>query len=370
MVEKFLITDPAAFDLEWENIQTQVLEKLRGLNRFWVSEDLRAVESRTINPLSSTTIPVSLNRNAHLPPIDFDWRTFEGKYINLLSVHARSRLTQSGLVFLGFGSLMPQLEALLESRDITHELSVMNIGPRPVVINKDNGLVAFYTTCGSEMLKGQQLATALASDINIEGEYKDDWYYIDHNMEILEDSEIDKATGILLKLKQEKHIITPGQEPLIPFSSDIDNFFNFRRYLERFLQTMPDYTDQPFWIGETTTPLHISEGYTGLANGFVKSNQQVFFHLESNILEGGRTQYPIRVEMYNPEVDDNLSPQAALLLARNTQSAYRYVAYDHLLSGLDVDIIRPRLSRALPDSRLSSDDILIAVNFFKNRDKN
>ena len=76
--------------------------------------------------------------------------------------------------------------------------------------------------------------------------------------------------------------------------------------IDRLLEPIPESEEPILWIGETQAKLKLDPSIHGLLNKAVTTKDMpggAFDHswqTNSNLIEGGRTNWPIRTEIYSP----------------------------------------------------------------------
>lgn len=263
---------------------------------FWKGPDIVITQPILIPARGSRLVPLRITpENIRIP------------HIGMLSdVHAtmRSRVAQVGLDVLDLGGqLLHDLE--VKGADPTEPYEAMvrvdNFSNRLVVVPEETGLFRAYYENPQARLTGEALYDACErGDIQIAGEQGKEWHWSVERG--------GKVTGIYVKIDEESRRWVPPQGEPLKIIDDAD--FDYRAYIDSHLEPIP-YSHRPIlWIGETKPRITLSENVNGILHAaLVKhvtgKNGILGAHINSHLIDGGRTDWRVRVEVVSP-TDENM----------------------------------------------------------------
>lgn len=285
------------FGLTLEREQETLEENLRNLGCCWSGENICSLEQNSFLPGTYSSVEVLLEAGKQLPPIDLKWK-YSNILLNLLGLHMRSRAAQLGLELYELELLEQDFKQAQLDQQLKARLTVHNLGNREIIAQPGEGLTNLYSVYGAKLLQGKDLFETLEpGQIEIGGVKGQDWLFIGQDFQPLEDSQA-AAIGVALRLKDEVLHVLPADQPLQPFNPEI---IDYRQYYSDNNILVPFQADQEppaFWVGETVSSLRFPQGFTGIVGRITRvENGPKTYHLSSSLLEGGRTDWPIRVEM-------------------------------------------------------------------------
>lgn len=289
----------------------------RGL---WKGPDIVTAQSVVINHYEQ--VPVVITEKS-IPP-DFSFLThgtsrfvrgFVRKDYDLYP-SVRSRYAQVGLnidnrIVEQIGEWLRNSIHLNEggrsSNSITPTITVENRGARPVILEEGAHLFRFFNEDYRLYVRDDELVDAVKSGlIRIQGERLGDWTY---SYGQVAKSRLPRPTGIFIRINPENRGWIPpdsNNEPvLIPDSGD-----GYRNVIDSLLKPVPEErTKRILWIGEairTTLDPSIDAVLDMIAVKGIKTDQDILdrstwgTQLNSRVIDGGKTDWPIRVEIVSP----------------------------------------------------------------------
>lgn len=263
---------------------------------FWKGPDIATTQPSRIPARGSLLVPLRITpENIQVP------------HPGLLSdVHAtmRSRVAQVGLDISDLGGqLLHDLE--VKGIDPTEPYEAMvrvdNFSNRVVDIPEETGLLRAYYENPQARLTGEALYEACErGDIHIAGEQGKDWHWAVERG--------GKATGMYVKIDEGSRRWSPPQDEPLRIIDDPD--FDYRAYIDSQLEPVP-YSHRPvLWIGETQPKITLSENVNGILHSALvkhvtEKNGILGAHINFHLIDGGRTDWGVRVEVVSP-TDENM----------------------------------------------------------------
>ena len=277
--------------------------RLESLGYLWVGGDCLAVEDYLLYPGQPTTIDL-IAPEGSLPPIDYD-KNEVPDLINHLGFSIRSRLAQAGL---NGSSTSTSRKGVEVGDDIIVKREVEVLGGRPIKLVQGNGIGSLCSLHGARMLKGPNLYKVIeGGKVNVSGSFGNDWYLAGlggtyYPDKILGERWLPWQWALFLKLKDKRWQIPVGEEP-IDFSQVTDN--DYRGYLDQHvLEEIGPERETNFWVGETTSEVSFTPGYTGVINTAANVGQNWVLQSQSLLAKSG-TQWPLRTEFYTAPIPPN-----------------------------------------------------------------
>lgn len=245
--------------------------------------------------LSHTLVPITLNKQ-HFPNLDYPPDL-------LIEPSTRSRAAQIGIhvEHINFpgdsgGQVPPEVwQKISNGESVVAQAYVINYAPHPIQIPAGTSLFRNFCRISGARLEEDSLIKALQDGrIRIDGTQGEDWEWcLWKNYQ--------RIIGIHMKLDPEKRWYFPESDEPIRFPAGP----NFRATIEAMMEPMPGTIDRKiFWVGQTKTALHLSKGIDAVVSDGAQIGHPAFdpdpemlgLHTRSPLLDGGRTDWPIKVE--------------------------------------------------------------------------
>lgn len=286
-----------------ENLVIPEIEK-----KLWKGNDIALA--------SPTFIPARRSQLASFVIDPANFVSFDPSKLDRTHISMRSRLAQAGLDISHFGQQLAHF-MVVNGIDVTNQpfaadIMVDNYSQRPIDLSSGARICRPFYEGTASALTGQRLLELEENgDIKIEGEENVDWAWRRENGH--------GVTGVYIRISDKKLWIPPHptNKALIVYDDDgFDNFtklsgFDYRKQIDEALQPAPQ-TDRPIlWIGETKPRITLSENVNGILHSAVVQTitgkgSHIGFHINSHMIDGGRTDWPVRVEVLSPTVPEKL----------------------------------------------------------------
>lgn len=275
--------------------------------KFWKGPDIEISEEVTFPCLSYQSAPVIIHPQ-DLPSL----YGCHPEALQYVRASTRSRYTQLGLdVYEAVteqvcrrildGNIQNMWGNIL--RPFTVEALVFNRSARPVYLPKGSRLFRFYSFIGVKRMQGKELVSIVKrGGIKIDGEFGTDWMW-----GYAKKGERDeRIVGINVRIKDENRKWIPPDSSNTPLS--ISDSGNYREELDRFLEPIPETKKEILWVGETPK-IMIEDGLNAIISKAVvpdiKAESNFLYdgwglHINSHLIDGGKTNWPLRVEVVSP----------------------------------------------------------------------
>lgn len=264
------------------------LEKLGG---FWSGPDMEIAEKQIIDKKTSQVAYLSVSRE-DFPPGELNWSIFR-----CLQFSTRSRFAQAGLeiIFRPDSFSEGDMERINNGEKIDVPVVINNQGTRPVEV--EGGVVRFFWVNENNRLSGEELKSAVASQMEIEGEQGKDWFYSNSNFESEETMKQDDKHEPVCRSsgpQRELAIVFPIRKKLRIPESDEPLKIGSRKALEDALVSTEENADpETVEIGETPK-VKLSEDLYAVINPGVSDTGGM--HRNSRLIDPGFSG-AIRTEM-------------------------------------------------------------------------
>jgi hypothetical protein len=280
--------------------------------KFWKGPDIVTASDVTI--YRHTNIPIVITPNS-LPPL----HGLPPEALNgVVRASVRSRYAQLGIdlhddiggqiaqwiVENGYQTMSGCIEQEFEARAFA-----FNRCARPIFIPKGSHLFRFFYEFARPAVRGKDLISLIKSEeIKIDGKQDYDWMWSYNRIGSGEENII----GINIRIKSEgrKWISPhPTNEPIIIKEQEGD----YREEIDELLVPIPQDKNEKLWIGETT-PVSLGQSIEAILGRVVVRDSAIFeietlgLQTSSRLIDGGKTNWPIRVEVLSattPEVIPN-----------------------------------------------------------------
>lgn len=300
--------------------------------------DIETIVEITLSPGEWRQIPVRIG-SSNLPQAVDVVRIDPSKGIfsacpNYLFMSVRSRYAQLGLDVPDY-PVVDQIPKIL--RQIKHGerphgpfdvlTCVINHSARQINLPEGTRLFRLYSNSFDNFVLGDNLVKLVESgEIKISGEQgKDwDWNYDSRDFRINNPPfaywrEIARVTGIRIRVKPIGWI--PPDRNAQPIKID-DETRTYRREIAKLLKPIPEDDRQILWIGETISPITISQSLDAIIGRDVLPHLEQDYpgehglHINSRLIDGG-TNWPVRVEILSATKPDRIPTFITLYLARS-----------------------------------------------------
>lgn len=199
--------------------------------------------------------------------------------------------------------------------NITPVITVENYSSRPVVLNKGAHLFRFFKEDYRSHLQDDELVKAVKLGlIKIQGESFGDWVY---SYGQIAGRKLPRPTGIFIRINPENRGWIPPHPENRPIRIP-DSGEGYRETIDSLLKPIPEEKfKRILWIGETiglTLAPSIDAVLHTVAIGGIRPDKDFTdksawgTQLNSRVIDGGRTDWPVRVEVLSltaPEVIPN-----------------------------------------------------------------
>ncbi len=313
----FLTQDPD------RRIKTSVDRKLESLG-VWIGKDMRSATDLVIPPdAEQHVLPVTVDDES-FPPINFQTDDFD-EILTRLQVSVRSRGAQLGLTMdlvYHFPESFSFPQSTIQRKKISLGLGFYNLGARPVGIKQGEGvacLASIKSSPEAAFIKGPALDQAVKDGrIGItKGEYGRDWSWYGYGLHkkeggkestvrvLLEKSSLEFASGMAVRLSDQRYEIAPADNPIYVFDEKIKDF---RELIKKNILPLAGRAHGRFWLARTAIPLYLDPSVCGFLHpdlkvGHTERNIQIFGHqTASRLIKGGETNWPIIVEAHTPDL--------------------------------------------------------------------
>jgi hypothetical protein len=202
-----------------------------------------------------------------------------------------------------------RIQEQFEARALT-----FNRCARPIFIPEGTHLFRFFYEHAQPALRGKNLISLVNSgEIKVDGEYGSDWMWSYNRNGSGEDNII----GINVCIKSEgRKWIPPGDNKPIVLDLAYDaTGYDYRKRIDVILEPIPYDNKEKLWIGETV-PVNLGGRIEAILSKIVVRDTSKFeietlgLQTNSMLIEGGKTDWPIRVEVLSattPEVIPNFA---------------------------------------------------------------
>jgi hypothetical protein len=238
---------------------------------FRCSFELPVVEAHVIEPDSRDCL-VLCDRTSYLDELTMEW-----------SYHVRSRFAQAGIGI-----------ELVDVDPKTVAFHVNHYGRRPLSIPEETPFARIYSYDCSDLVTGPALREAIEKNqIRFEGEHGIDWGLISEESQTQCSPDI-FPWGAWMRIGERKYVPKEQRntEPM-----RLHNILDYRTILDTYvLEETNGLNGHDFWVGQTTSSLFLNHGIHAEIQPLVFVDGQHQTHVSSQLLFGGSTDWPIRVE--------------------------------------------------------------------------
>lgn len=290
-----------------------------GEREFYKGEDIRTQKAVTIYENHRFEVPVIISPDKLAFPVPLHIAEMQTH----LHSSMRSRFAQVGLEIEEFGYQLAK-----KLRDMGYEMAHGNVHPftmptyitnnseRAVTIPKDTHLFRLFVDEPRQAVQDSELEMLLGSgDIKIDGIPGVDWDYIleEENGRLIK-------KGLRIGIKDERYFIQHDPSPIIVNDSSSDNY---RKLVDTYFVPVPKTSRRIWWVGETVhislsnrveavIDKDVSHDISGMQNGGIYGR-----HINSRLIDGGKTNWPVRVEIVSATTPDMRPNYVALRLRKS-----------------------------------------------------
>lgn len=284
--------------------------------KFWKGPDVVTAEDVTI--YRHTNIPIIITPKS-LPPL----HGLSPEALNgVVRASVRSRYAQLGIDLhddIG-GQIAQQIvrdNYQTVDGDIKEQFPAwaftFNRCSRPIFIPKGVHLFRFFYEFAQPMVRGKNLISLVNSEeVKVDGAYGSDWMWLYNRIGSGEDNII----GMQIRIKDEGRRWIPPDPDNKPIVLDLaydSTGYDYRKRTDAMLEHIPYDDREKLWIGETVS-VNLGRRIDAILDKIAVRDSNKFeietlgLQTNSMLIEGGRTDWPIRVEVLSattPEVIPN-----------------------------------------------------------------
>lgn len=274
---------------------------------FWIGPDVATPVKRTILPGNLVHLPVAFTDVpeifARLDPAAFFYA----------GVSTRSRWAQLGLEVHETASiaiaesLTPIRQEPLDPYRYAAVVPVLNLSTRPIHVPEGSKLFRLFFYNAGSWMRGEELLENVSSgSIRLSGEPGEDWLLHE------------RVDGILLSLNSNmRRWIPPDLPNATPLTISDRTGVDYRRIADSYLRPITPSRSPILWLTETSSVVTLDPSVHALIDFvlFRKGKMlpaKLVTHVNSRLIAGGETNWPLRAEIYGPTTED-LLPDAILL---------------------------------------------------------
>lgn len=267
-------------------------------SKYYKGIDVATKEAAVIRDVALLAVDITPN---HLPPF-----TLESPYVwESLAVSVRSRYAQVGLD-IPTDSIRSLFEAkfAIGEDNSSARIVVLNHGTRPVRIEKGARPFRLYTDSAKHAEKGEGLVSLIGSEVGIEGKEGADWLFGRDGEGI--------PNGVYVRINPESRRWMPPN----PDNSEIDvdeTVTDYRPLIDPLLEPIQTVSNgKKRLIIAETEEITLSRNVDAIVDDVVHINDRGHIrfdtgkHTNSRVLDGGKTHWPVRIEMVSEENSDNM----------------------------------------------------------------
>lgn len=245
----------------------------------WKGADIKTAAPVLIPAEGSELVPFFL-KNGNLPLLP----GLDGVYPSV-----RSRFAQLGLNI--------NKRAIPSGFSVT-EVVMTNYGARAVAIGADVGVFRLFSYSRERLLRGSDLIGLVdRKNIKIEGQEGIEWEWQRDNDGI--------PIGMYAVIRPDSMRYIPSDPNLTPVAVE-ESIHDYRAAIDVYLQPAPRTNQSIFWIAETpklTLPSLIDAVLDRIVVVFDSTGKAVATkcrQINSRLIDGGKTNWPLRVEILGP----------------------------------------------------------------------
>lgn len=291
--------------------------------KFWKGPDLVTTKPATVYDhavVPFLVTPKSLPSLRGLPP----------EALHYVRESVRSRYAQVGIDVYE-AATQQVAHCIMDNRmqnqygDITKEaevgILVFNHCARPIHLPEGSEVFRFYYDLARPAIFGQELLRMVSEGkIDVEGEYGVDWAWSHSDSILGRERDI---TGIYVRIKDEGRRWIPPHPENEPIVVDESIYIHdFRDKIGQLLEPIPGDDRQILWIGETI-PVTLDQSVEAILDKAViqdirKATLDNFgVQINSRLIDGGRTNWGIRVEVLSPTSKEKIPHYVHLYFRKN-----------------------------------------------------
>lgn len=303
---------------------------------YWIGPDIVMNEDVVISDMSSVSVTIDPKS---LPPM---FRQHPDLQV-MIAPSMRSRYAQLGLDFQGLvdgwglvdGMLMNFIAtALTESKSedpsgnifkpFSASITIFNNGLRPVKLEEGARLFRFFNRFKRPIARGKEVVHLIESgQVKLNGEFGKDWswcYAYDQGIPSF-------ITGIHVRIDEKNRMWIPPDVSDVPVNIN-DQGQDYRKSLDELLTEVPEREDLTFWVGETAPEISLQPTVDAIIDYKVLPDiseeiinyKQIGDHASSHLLEGGKTNWKVRVEVISSTVRTEMPNAVTLHFAPKSET--------------------------------------------------
>ncbi len=290
---------------------------------YWIGPDI-STKRKVIIDSNGLILPVTITPES-LPSM-FRKRP---EYLKGFGVSMRSRYAQLGLDT--YEVLTQQIAiALVETgsqdmngnvtKPFTVDVLVFNNSQRSVNLKEGSRIFRLFNKWERPLARGKEIVRLLESgQVELKGDFGKDWSW---SYAYSQEGNMQEIIGINVRIDdRNRRWIPPLDHDDTPIEID-DKRKDYRNSIEEMFVEVPEREEKIFWVGETTPEIVLRPTVDAIIDKAVlpdisgKINfNQMGVHAQSHLLEGGQTNWRVRVEVKSPTVRKKMPNAITLYLA-------------------------------------------------------
>lgn len=286
--------------------------------RFWVGPDIEITKDIVVGGVALVPIRVTPDSLPHMIGR-------RREFLKEFSPSGRSRYAQLGLepdetltqqIAEAMFSTNSQASSGEVVRAFDANVLLWNHSPRLISLKAGSKVFRLFNRWERPVSQGREVTDLVKSGlVNIKGEMGKDWNYAYNGGP---EGAVENIVGVYIKIADEKKWIPPGNMPI--FIDDLEK--DYRLDIDKKLATAPETGESIFWVSETEPEIELGESVDAIIDkpawpdlsGRVDFNR-MGVHMQAHLLEGGRTNWKVRLEVKSPTVKDRMPTAVLVYLA-------------------------------------------------------
>lgn len=287
--------------------------------RLWKGPDVSSTNSVLLMPSQSAAVPILITSES-FPPRD----AFFSKNLAALEVSTRSRVAQLGVEVCGIlkegvpQNILRDWQSLNGNvHSFEAKIKVKNHCKRPIRIPENFPIFRFFHETIASSIIGKALKFMYEEEkLKIEGEEGKDWEWSMKRNNTTGEME---PIGLFIKIdSQGRKYISPSDTPIILD----DKVHDYRKSIDSISEPIRETSDSILWVGETPKitlgeDLEIILGKSAFHDFREMRSDGMGRQINSRLIDGGRTDWKIRVEILSPTTLSGIPNYVYMHLTRN-----------------------------------------------------